>query len=298
MVEPLFILCPGRSFSSVICGMLGEHPQMYGLPELHLFIKDTVKELIEMARFNQGRKYLVHGLYRTIAQLHYGEQTEETVSAAMDWIEKHNHWSTHEMFYYLQKTLHPKICVDKSPTYAVRLVNLARLHSAFPDARFLHVARHPRATCNSMFKFYSAKIALGRGQNISYDPLQIEREWRKTHENILRFTRQLHPGQSMLLQGEALFSDLDNYLYQIAEWLDVRSDSKALDAMKHPENSPYACVGPPNARGGNNLGYMENPALKKGDFPEQNLDDPLEYLEDGSGFTRETIDLARQLGYP
>src|SRR5260221_9464285 len=31
--DPVFILALPRSFSSVVCGMLGQHPQMYGLPE-------------------------------------------------------------------------------------------------------------------------------------------------------------------------------------------------------------------------------------------------------------------------
>jgi hypothetical protein len=35
--HPLVILAPGRSYTSVVCTMLGQHPQMYNLPELHLF---------------------------------------------------------------------------------------------------------------------------------------------------------------------------------------------------------------------------------------------------------------------
>ena len=33
MTEPLFILAPPRSFTSVVCAMIGNHPQMLGLPE-------------------------------------------------------------------------------------------------------------------------------------------------------------------------------------------------------------------------------------------------------------------------
>jgi hypothetical protein len=39
--RPLFILAPPRSFTSVICGMIGQHPQMYGLPEVNLFAGET-----------------------------------------------------------------------------------------------------------------------------------------------------------------------------------------------------------------------------------------------------------------
>ena len=53
---PLVILCPARSFSSVVCAMLGQHPQTYGLPELHLFITDTVDDLL---RYWKEKKSLV-----------------------------------------------------------------------------------------------------------------------------------------------------------------------------------------------------------------------------------------------
>src|SRR5262249_46194462 len=40
---PVFILCPIRSFSSVACAMLGQHPELYAFPELRLFNADTVE---------------------------------------------------------------------------------------------------------------------------------------------------------------------------------------------------------------------------------------------------------------
>lgn len=38
MLEPLFILAPPRSFTSVVCAMIGQHPDMCGLPEVNLAI--------------------------------------------------------------------------------------------------------------------------------------------------------------------------------------------------------------------------------------------------------------------
>src|SRR5947209_5720522 len=43
--DPVLILCTPRSCSSVVCAMLGRHPQLYGFPELNLFVFDTVGEL-------------------------------------------------------------------------------------------------------------------------------------------------------------------------------------------------------------------------------------------------------------
>ena len=50
MRQPLFILALPRSYTSLIAGMLGQHPQAYGLPELNLF---TVDRLIESSSMTE-----------------------------------------------------------------------------------------------------------------------------------------------------------------------------------------------------------------------------------------------------
>ena len=51
----------------------------------------------------------------------------------------------------------------------------------------------------------------------------------------------------MRVRGEDLLGEPDTYLRKIAEWLGLRTDEEAIEAMKHPEQSPYACIGPENA---------------------------------------------------
>ena len=41
MAAPLFIVAPGRTYTSLIATMLGQHPQTFGLPELNLNAFDT-----------------------------------------------------------------------------------------------------------------------------------------------------------------------------------------------------------------------------------------------------------------
>jgi len=55
MNHPLLILASPRSFTSVICAALGQHPQMYELPELHLFVADT---LAGRERFQARSKFI------------------------------------------------------------------------------------------------------------------------------------------------------------------------------------------------------------------------------------------------
>ena len=64
MNHPLLILASSRSFTSVICAALGQHPQMYELPELHLFVADT---LAGRERF-QARSKFIRRARRALAE--------------------------------------------------------------------------------------------------------------------------------------------------------------------------------------------------------------------------------------
>ena len=52
---PVFILAPPRSYTTLICAMLGQHPELYGLPELHLFIAERMKGRRATARQHPAR---------------------------------------------------------------------------------------------------------------------------------------------------------------------------------------------------------------------------------------------------
>ena len=79
-----FILCPPRTYSSVICAMLGQHPDCYAFPELALFVADMVQGLFDFHSAHCGglwtASYCSPGLIRALAQLHDGAQTDETLA--------------------------------------------------------------------------------------------------------------------------------------------------------------------------------------------------------------------------
>ena len=66
----------------------------------------------------------------------------------------------------------------------------------------------------------------------------------------------------MRLRGEDLLSEPRIYVRQIAEWLGLRTDDEATEAMLHPENSPFACYGPANAKFGNDPNLLEAVCLR------------------------------------
>ncbi len=293
--QPLFILCPGRSFSSIACMTIGQHPQLYGLPETYLASAASVHEWFVFTS-RPSHRHLRHGLLRIIAQLHHGAQTQDTVLEARRWLQQQRDWRTDKLYHYLAGRIAPQRLVDKSPTQG-KLQNLERLHQAFPGAYFLHLTRHPRSTGNS---FYRVKFAKAKQQGqLALDKLadKVEWYWVRGHRSILEFTARLPPGQVMRLQGENLLAEPNTYFLQIAEWLEIRTDTKAIEAMMHPEASPYAHVGPPGARYGNNRGFLENPHFKEGLPPPAKLVGPMEWSPEQSNFSPETLRIARQLGY-
>lgn len=306
MAAPLFILAPPRSYTSVTCGMVGNHPQLMGLAETNLFAATYYRELTTKYRV---RPRLQHGLLRCICELGLGGQTEENVETAKLWLEENLDARTADIFGDLAAWGSPRALVDKSPSYVFQRENLERTRLAFPDARYLHLTRHPRGTCESIYKMRTqiqqgseqlrkrfqrlGKILEKRSNDTDLTP---ELMWLKPHMNVLGFLEAVPPEQKLRMQGEDLLEDPDSHLAIIAEWLGVRTDAEAIEAMKHPERSPFAAYGPPNAKFGNDPEFLENPALREYRRKALNLTDPLSW-DPQLGFSREVIELAKLFGY-
>lgn len=289
---PLFILTCMRSYSSLVNAMLGQHPAMYGLPELNLFIADTLAGVVSTLQL--VRPQSLHGLLRAVAQVEYQAQTVETVEQARAWLRAQGHRNARFFFEHLTSRLGSPILIDKSPSTVLQDVCLQRLHRTFPEARFLHLVRHPRPTSRSIHDI-RRKALLKFHVKVEPPPEQL---WLQTNENILRFTERLPVGQSMLIQGEQLLSNPELYLAQIVDWLEISNNSASLAAMLRPEASPYSCIGPPNAPFGNDPHFLRNPCYTKRLIPLQRLEGPLEWsTEMNTNFPLATVKLARRLGY-
>jgi len=270
MSELLIILSPPRSFSSIVSTMIGEHPDLYGFPELHLFVGDTVQEVFDF-EYKLAKRYSgPHGLLRTLAQIHDGFQTTGSIMRAVAWLNERKDWSTKKLMDYLLEKISPLMGLEKSPPTARKSLFIERVYSLYPQAYFLHLTRHPVSTRQSWQEFDETikNRKLSNNKSVNIDKLLA---WYQVHLNIIKFTNTLPVGQSMRIKGEDILSYPDIYLPQIAEWLGVRTDQEAIEAMKHPENSPYACVGPPPATMGNDWKFMQRPHLRSGRIKEPSL---------------------------
>jgi len=295
MQDPLFIIAPPRSYTSVIGGMIGQHPQVYGLPEVNLSHGDTLGEMWNTV--SNAMNFGTAGLLRLLAQLHEEVQTDESVTRARQWIMRRSHWSGRKVFDHIQEAVGPRMLVDKSPRNTMRIENLHRLLQMFPGASFLHLTRHPRTTGNSTLELLKA---YGKGDPLNRRPeFDPEQTWLRSQSHIMEFSRDLAVGQYMRIKGEVLLQNPGLYLPQICDWLGLSSDAASITAMLHPETSAYACIGPASAPFGNDPNFLNHPSLdfdRLARIREASLEGEIDWRP-GEMFSRPVVKLARQFGY-
>ena len=183
----------------------------------------------------------------------------------------------------------------------MRCEYLQRARRAFPNAKLIHLVRHPRSMGESLWKLGGPFAANGLGA-IDYGTnpptLDYQKAWYSLNMNIVTFLNGFPEAHVMRFRGEDLLADPDAHLVKIAQWLGLRTDRLAIEAMKRPERSPYACPGPINARFGNDPHFLKSPALRSGTRTNQrSLEGPLPWRRDRGGFSPEVKELAREFGY-
>lgn len=290
MPSPLFILAPPRSFTSVVCGMIGQHPQLYGLPEVNLFGGSTYGN----NRWYSLRPRFRHGLLRACAELGLGGQSLTTIEKAGAWLDAYPDATSAQIYRELAEWAGERRLVDKSPLYVLEPGALARIAQAFPDACYLHLTRHPRSTCESMFKLrQTVEESGGKAGQFEMNPDTI---WLKPHARVVEFLEDIPAARKLRVRGEDLMENPTFYLRQICQWLGIRDDDEAVDAMQHPETSPFARRGPINAPLGNDPSFLDAPALRPYKAKSEKLQGALAY-DANLHFSPTLIHYAHRLGY-
>jgi hypothetical protein len=292
---PVFVLAPARSNSSVVTAMLGQHPELCVFPELALFRKESVGELLTDPPGWKGppARQRMAGVYRALAEHHDRLQTSDTVSTAEDWVEGRSAWNVAELLDHLLALAAPLVGIEKSPESSSRDEYLARLVTAYPRARYLHVTRHPRTTVASMHRAWSDKGHWEVAPTLFHHfCLGV---WYFQHRRIDELVRSLPREQALRVRSEDVVNEPAVALPPICRWLGIDSGPRAVEAMSHPEDSPYASLGPDSAAGGWDAGFLAAPELRAVELPES-LDLPDGWAAD-PWLGLASRELAGRLGY-
>ena len=301
MTAPLFLLAPPRSYTSVINAMIGQHPQMYGLPELNLFNVGKLKYLwMKGPEDIGGDSTLRNGLLRTVSEIYGGEQTPQTITMATHWAAAREDHDTGDVYKELTAKIDPLIAVEKSPAYTTSVKRLVRIYETFPDARFIHLIRHPIPQCKSVMNLNDGIFALYvnaiefQGDRAIIEP-QIA--WHDINVNILNFLDMVPKEQQIRLRGEELMEHPQKHLKFISRWLGIRDDDDAIEEMMHPERSPFACFGPVTALYGNDPNFLRGASFRQHTPTLPPLTETLPWRDDDKGLRPEVINLAQEFGY-
>lgn len=279
--------------------MIGQHPELAGLPELKLFCYATIGELeasLPAFWLKRGVTHRSPGLVRAVAQLAYGDQSIGSLAAAHAWLRIRSHWSGPDVLDFLMARLGGRTAVEKSPEDVDADEALQRLHDAYPKARYLHLTRHPITTLHSMQRHWV--------RTMMPDPLAGEpigssaiAAWFQVNERIRLFCARLPKDRWMRARAEDLLNDPNRHLLGVATWLGIRTDDAAIAAMQHPEASIFARFGPVGSGvvGGSDPDFLADPTLRRTQLP-TSLQSP-KCTAAYASLWRAVIDLSARLGY-
>jgi hypothetical protein len=261
--EPLFLLAPARSYSTVCLAMLAGHPDIYGFPELLLFSSPNVAGLLTEY---QRRPYAapgwldnrLSGVLRAVADLHEGTQSPGAVRRARQWLQNREPWTTVQLMDHLLELAHPSIGLEKSPDTVVVDGALAKCLCAYPGARFIHLTRHPVTTQQSMQRYWYPVDAPPRTAVIR----QAASAWHLGHLRIIRALAQLPPDQWIRVRAEDLLSDPDRWLPPILNWLGLDCNDAILARMRQTELWRFAGNGPAGDLYGGDAKFLQAPRLR------------------------------------
>ena len=294
---PVFLLATARSCSSVVTAMIGQHPQLCGLPELKLFASPTIGEMeASLPRFwiERGVTHRSPGLVRALAEYLFGRQDAAGLTAAREWLAPRRDWPGEAVLDILLAELRPRLAIEKSPENAASDEALARLAAAYPDARYIHLTRDPVATQRSMQAHWARVMP---GHPLEGQPMLGFAAWVDVNRRVLGFTERLPAGRVLRLRAEDILDGSPEGMRAVASWLGLDGAPAAIEAMTHPEASPFARPGPKESGiiGGYDPGFLEAPALRQL-APAPPLRRPQDW-SDHDALWGMVEDLAERLGY-
>jgi hypothetical protein len=292
---PVFILATARSYSTVSIAMLAQHPDLFGFPELGLFRTPEVGGMLTEHKGQtrlQAQLFRNHltGVLRAVAHLHEGAQTADAIDRAERWLAERSDWPTVRLMDHLLDIVTPRTGIEKSPDSTNTDKALDACVNAYPNARFLHLTRHPVTTQRSMFE--QARIWDGDGLG------KIDRAafaWFLSHSRIAKKLAPMPARKWLRVRAEDLLRNPDITLRRVCEWLELPCDDGIVARMRHPEDWCFAGNGPDGNLLGGDYKFMTDPALRQVPEPGPVVFDPAWGMH--PELVGQMTRLARFLGY-
>jgi len=308
---PLVILSPGRSYSTVISAILGQHPDIYALPETCLFARDTMAEYLR----DRGAVVFGHGLVRAVRRLLIScYDDDQALSMARSWVLRQGQRSTLEVFDRLRAAIAGSFVIEKSPLYSARLEHLERLRRFFGDtARYIHLVRSPHGYGASLLKTladFSAAVSAPVVQHAMDDPdslyfgirssgraeLDPQFVWLRRHRLIRSFLATIDPARWRVVRSEIFLRNVPTSVRELCDWLSLPWAPAVDSEVLRPDLWEYSRV-ENGVRPGGDREFFRNPILRVPPCVPPDITARVTWGEGDRELSPEVQSLARALGY-
>lgn len=281
--------------------MLGRHPQVCALPELNLFLGETIDELLEVAGIADGMT--LHGLLRAIAQLALGKQTDEAIAQARTVLEQHRSQPVSTLLQQLQTWAGERLLVIPDTQTPLRPMDLLRLERHAPGARCLHLVRHPYTHGLLFHESLRQRLFVPADYRDHFDhgarPPSIDPQipWLRCNRNLLEWARERREDEYLLLAYEQLEAAPEAALGKVCAWLGL--DGANLAALRDYQAWPFWHPGPNSAPGGLEIEAYDRvePKLARAAHEQARLDAPLPWKKNQAQLSPDVREQAAAFGY-
>lgn len=291
--NPVVILAAPHSEAARVAAMLGRHPRAYHLPELRLFYCDSIGELLSL--FEHTGERVADGLLRALAQIFFGGQTDAGITGAQRYLRRRADWSTAALFHAICEAVAPRVPVLHDCCAPMRVTELDRWFDAAPQARFIHLVRHPLGFSQAANEQLSTRVYYPPDYADSYDGhhrLDPQLLWYRVNDTLTRELNAREDSHEYQLVLETLLRDAPAELSSLCAWLQWEANSNTTELMLHPEQSAFSVPGPLSAPKGIDSTFLESPEFSA----PLSLGATISHLQ-YAGFAQEVISAASAYGY-
>lgn len=297
---PVFVLAAPYCGAARLAQRLAQHPALYALPELCLFLADRVDDLLDIYRLSQGTHG--DGLLRAVAQLQFGAQRDAEVEAARDWLAQRRTSTVGELLAELAALVAPRRLVIPDSESTLRPMDLARLRRHVAGARAIHLVRHPWTQGCLMAPALKQRLFVPPDfKDHSWDPPMADPQipWLRCNANIERaFAAAPEALRRLRLETLESAADRTRALASLCDWIGVTSTPADLESMNADGEWVFGGHGPRAAPFGLEAEMlMPAPAADRQRAAQTALDQPLPWRPDAIGFDASVIAHAQRYGY-
>ena len=222
--RPVFVVGSPRSGTSILTWCLGQHPNMFPVPESN-FMGDFAAQLAVSHRVGSARadRAILSAMEITrdefLAQV--GARINELILS---------HRSNLERKRKMPPSSEPKMrWVDGTPEYSVHVYALRKL---FPHALFIHIVRDVRDVVRSMLNFH--RLA---GTPLVHTEQHAYQYWLRTVRGCLQAELAYGPEVVRRLPYTALIEQPEAAMRALLEFVGETYDSKCLEPLAQRINS-------------------------------------------------------------